>query len=202
MSLGFGGIYHPDPGRRSQNRRIRDADLAAIEAAGRVADSDAAIARRQRADELKTRADEISRRRAALVDVITASSVGPGCRWHARLEEISLTEQGAADDLEELDADIKYFAGLMRAFFATVARSWPQAIGQTKPFERDLPPWLIHGPRDGDLATGQIARAVDFQAWAEHRRTDAEQAADIHDALADLLAAVRDYEAVRRGDSR
>jgi hypothetical protein len=194
MSLGYGGIYHPDPHRRSQNRRIRDADLAAIEAAGRAADLDSAIARRQRADELARRAEEISRRRAALVDVLTASSVGPSERWHAELGQISLTEPGAADDLQELGAEIDHFGGVMRVF-STVAPSWP---GPTNPVERDPQPWLAHGPGDGDPATGEIALEFQFQGWAERRRTDAEEAAGISAALADLLSAVRDYEAARR----
>jgi hypothetical protein len=180
MDLGHGGIYHPDPYRRAQNRRIREAEINALRASGRVSDINADIARRQEAADRASRVAEVNRRMAAAATAIEESSVGSRDEWSARLGRITPTAPSAADDLTDLRADVDRFARWM-AVFADVhgARSrWPEV---------DLSPRWANAP--------EILAARD---WPERRRSDARQAEAISNALSELISAVRDLGTTRR----
>jgi hypothetical protein len=178
MDLGYGGIYHPDPSRRAQNRRIREAEINALRAAGRVSDINADIAGRQEAADRASRVAEVSRRMAAAVTAIEESSVGSRDEWLARLGQVTPTAPSAADDLTDLRADVDRFARWM-AIFADV-RGAGLPIVELSPRWADAPD--VSGVRD----------------WPERRRNDARQAEAISEALSELISVVRGLEATRR----
>ena len=174
MDLGYGGIYHPDPCRRAQNRRIRKAELDALAASGRASDINDDIARRQDAADRASRAAEVNRRMAAAVRAIEESSVGRRDDWLARLGEITPTVPSAIDDLTDLRAEVDRFAHWMGVFaeIRGAGSDWP-AVGFSPLVDT---PEIIPGFRD----------------WHERRRGDARQAEAISTALSELISAVRD----------
>jgi hypothetical protein len=106
VDLGYSGIYHPDPHRRAQNRRIREAEIDTLGASRSVSDINADIACRQEAADRASRAAEVNRRMAEARTAIEESSVGPRDDWLTRLGQVTPTAPSAADDLTGLRADV------------------------------------------------------------------------------------------------
>jgi hypothetical protein len=192
MSFLRDGIYDRDHFRRRQNRRIRDADLGALEAAGRVAEIDAEIARRRQADHLASCAAEVQRRGADLLDEIASTSVGPKARWHRRLQQIQLTGPEAADELETLKAEVDAYTRLMRTFSAISATGTRRPAMDADPLRFPTQAWTDRRADANEAATaGAVSPAFPAGVWAEHRRADENNAAAIASSLAGLIDAVR-----------
>jgi hypothetical protein len=200
MSFLRDGIYDSNYFRRQQNRRIRDADLAALGAARRGNDIGAEIVRRRQADYLATCAAEVQRRGADLLDDIASTSVGPKDRWHRRLQEIQLTDPGAAAELENLKAEVDAYSRLMATFSAISAPGTRQPAMDADPLGFRSEAWANRRADANEAAAnGAVSLAFPAEEWAERRRADANEAAAVASSLAGLIDAVQRHQSALRG---
>ena len=105
MNLGDDGVYHPDPSRRWQNRRIRESESAGRRAAGKASERSYEIARRRRSEKLAGCLAGMLERRSSLLESMSQNWLYRS--WREQFDNIALTSPGAEQDLTQLIRDVQ-----------------------------------------------------------------------------------------------
>lgn len=183
-----------DPFWRARDQRILKAHLGALAAAGRIDELNTEIAKRRRSEYLTSCLDDLRRGRARLLDEISALTVGTKDRWRQPLEQLDLTNAGAADELEELRRDVKGY----RCIFERPADSWPTTLSlpgfgampwTTSPLPEARKPPL-------SAVTLRLQREAEEHAAERAARNQAavRELTSVVSSLGNLIDSVRRYE--------
>jgi hypothetical protein len=195
MGLGDHGVFHPDPARRQQNRRIRESELASLGAAGTAAERSYAIARLKRSEKLDECLATMRKRRSSILESMSQNWLFR--RWHEQLDGIDLTAIGAEDQLRPLVREVQrtkdLYAGDIPRF--DPPQWWANVTGSSSLASAPAP--SPAASEDWDELWTRTPLGAELRAKEDARKAAMEQAAaelgSLESSLDVLVSDVRQY---------
>jgi hypothetical protein len=185
------GIYDSDYFRRQQNRRIREAELAGLRAAGRASDLDTEIARRKRSEKLKECHDRMHKEKASILESISQHWLCT--RWSQQLNDIDLTSPGAEEELKRLVQDVEGYGGYGGFKLPDPPPWWKNVPGLDKwAITREVRR-AVTGGLDDLYTMTSLGREMEERERNQQRERVASDLASIVSSLNFLLTNVRLY---------